>query len=343
MAWAAATRRPPLIYRAFGAWDFMTRSGLATSPTRGGFALPIVDVATLRDGSATGIDKAAVAQRLDQAFVEKGFCYIKGHGIPDDLLENVLKNSREFFALPLTTKSEMSIQIAESGAPVRGYQALRENVTQGAPDMHEAIDFYSENLPAAHKESPLGGKNKWPQTLPCFRPTFEAYFDSMLALGSTIFAALESQRPELGQLKFDNPFWVCRTIRYEPISDKDASNLGCGSHTDYGCFTFVHADDVPGCLQVQDSKGTWHDVPCVPGAFVCNIGDMLSLALNGTYRSTTHRVLAPAGNTDRVSCPFFFEPNYDCQVNGVVYGSHLEQRVLSNFASSPHLDKNLER
>ena len=129
-------------------------------------------------------------------------------------------------------------------------------------------------------------------------------------------------------------------------TDGGAQGIGCGAHTDYGCLTLLHADDTPGCLQVRTLGGQWSDAPTVPGAFLVNIGDMLQVWSAGQYRSTEHRVLHPHDGY-RVSVPFFFEPNADALITPVVqpaasagtaapapivYGEHLQRKVLNNFA-----------
>jgi len=109
----------------------------------------------------------------------------------------------------------------------------------------------------------------------------------------------------------------------------------------------VNADDVRGALQARNTRGEWVAADPVQGAFLMNIGDMLSLWTNGLFQSTPHRVLRPP--EARVSVPFFFEPNYDAAVSPipscvaatggrpittkpVIYGEHLEGKVFSNFA-----------
>ena len=50
----------------------------------------------------------------------------------------------------------------------------------------------------------------------------------------------------------------------------------------------------------------------VPGAFVINIGDMLSRITNYILKSTLHRVIDIG--RDRYSSPFFFEPHYAARI-----------------------------
>jgi isopenicillin N synthase-like dioxygenase len=54
----------------------------------------------------------------------------------------------------------------------------------------------------------------------------------------------------------------------------------------------------------------------VPGSFVCNIGDMLDRMTGGLYRSTPHRVRNPAPR-NRISFPFFFDPNFFVRVQPI--------------------------
>uniref|UniRef100_A0A7S1N596 Isopenicillin N synthase-like Fe(2+) 2OG dioxygenase domain-containing protein n=1 Tax=Eutreptiella gymnastica TaxID=73025 RepID=A0A7S1N596_9EUGL len=75
-------------------------------------------------------------------------------------------------------------------------------------------------------------------------------------------------------------------------------------------------DGPPGCLQVQLLDGSWIGVDRPPHSFVCNIGDMLMQSTGGQYRATPHRVIA-SQEADRISIPFFFEPNFDAVVNPV--------------------------
>ena len=54
--------------------------------------------------------------------------------------------------------------------------------------------------------------------------------------------------------------------------------------------------------------------PRADGSFVVNVGDMAELWTNGRFLSTRHRVVSTAGR-ERISIPFFFEPNASCVVS----------------------------
>ena len=291
----------------------------------------------------------AVGAALRRACCETGFFQVTGHGVPKALTAGILREAASFFALPQESKDALSIRRSSSW---RGYQRVHENVTGGRPDRHEALDYYSESRLA---ERPRGhfGANPWPSELPTFRPTVEAYVGEMTRVGSTIMRAvapgLELDEDHFAPF-YDEPFWCLRAIHYPPApaaARAEAEELGCGTHTDYGCLTLVHADDTPGVLQAQTTHGEWITVEQVPGAFTCNVGDMLARWTNGLFASTPHRVLPPPG-VSRISVPFFFEPNYTaliepipqcCSATGhgprytpIMYGDHLFAKTSTNFA-----------
>jgi isopenicillin N synthase-like dioxygenase len=92
-----------------------------------------------------------------------------------------------------------------------------------------------------------------------------------------------------------------------------------GEHTDYGLLTILLQDDAGG-LEVKSRSG-WVSAPPVPGSFVCNIGDMLDRMTGGLYRSTPHRVRNTAPR-DRLSFPFFFDPNFFAPVRPIELPEH---------------------
>lgn len=113
----------------------------------------------------------------------------------------------------------------------------------------------------------------------------------------------------------NDPLILFRIFNYpaDPATIEE-QGWGVGEHTDYGLLTILMQDRTGG-LQVK-SKSGWVDAPPVPGAFVCNIGDMLDRMTRGLYRSTPHRVKSPPEH-DRQSFPFFFDPNFNAEVKPI--------------------------
>ncbi|KAK2357045.1 2-oxoglutarate (2OG) and Fe(II)-dependent oxygenase superfamily protein [Trifolium repens] len=117
-----------------------------------------------------------VVTQLDKACIEAGFFYVKGHGIPDNLLKGVRDITRRFFELPF--KEKIKIKMTPD-IGYREYQKIRENITKGAPDMQEAIDCYREVTKGMYGDlgKVLEGYNQWPQNPPKFRVLMEEYIN----------------------------------------------------------------------------------------------------------------------------------------------------------------------
>src|SRR3954471_2061250 len=101
-------------------------------------SLPILDISALDDGP----DAAAVFQRqLREVTHEVGFFYLVGHGIPQELIDEVLAVSRAFFDLP----EEQKLAIENVHSPqFRGYTRTGEELTNGQVDWREQIDIGEE-------------------------------------------------------------------------------------------------------------------------------------------------------------------------------------------------------
>ncbi|KAK9990669.1 hypothetical protein SO802_025654 [Lithocarpus litseifolius] len=112
-----------------------------------------------------------VVKQIDKACRESGFFYMKGHGIPDSLVKSVANN---FFDLPNEEKVRIKISPA---AGYKGYQRIRENVTKGIPDMHEAIDYYREVKEGMYGDlgKTLEGTNQWPSNPQNFKEPMDEF------------------------------------------------------------------------------------------------------------------------------------------------------------------------
>ncbi len=260
-------------------------------------------------------DRAVVATQLHQACCEHGFFYLAGHGIDETLQARLETVSRQFFAQPAAAK--MQIAMARGGKAWRGYFPVGGELTSGLPDWKEGLYFGAE----LHDDHPLPlhGANLFPDEWPELRATVLEYIAAMTELGHTVMRdialSLGLEESYFAARYTGDPLILFRIFNYP--ANADASGWGVGEHTDYGLLTILKQDDCGG-LQVKTRSG-WIEAPPIPNTFVCNIGDMLDRLTGGLYRSTPHRVRNVSGR-DRLSFPFFFDPNWHAEIAPIAHG-----------------------
>lgn len=271
-------------------------------------AIPLIDMAALE--SAGAADRFTVAKAIGAACRETGFFAIMGHGVPQRVIADAFAAAREVFSLPAAARNELAIGLHghNRGYVGLGVEALDE---KGARDLKEAFNLI-------WTDGVTRPPNVWPP-LPGWRGKAQAYLDAMLDAGRRLHRAfaLDLGLPEdFFHDKLDAPQATLRMLRYPAVVAADApgGERGAGVHTDYGNVTLLATDGVAG-LQVQRRGGGWIDVPPLPGAFVCNIGDCLMRWSNDVYVSTPHRVRAP--ERERYSIAFFLDPNPDALVSAL--------------------------
>lgn len=276
--------------------------------------VPIIDVSELVDGTA---GRWAGAGQLGRACRESGFFYVIGHGVDEDLQLRLRELSREFFAQDLEAK--LRIRMALGGRAWRGYFRVGDELTSGRPDQKEGLYFgteLAEDHPLVQAGTPLHGPNLFPAEPAGLRETVLDYMAALTRLGHRLMAglaqSLDQEESYFADRYTGEPLTLFRIFNYPP--PLDPTLWGVGEHTDYGLLTILLQDDAGG-LEVRSRSG-WVSAPPVPGSFVCNIGDMLDRMTKGLFRSTPHRVRNPAPR-DRLSFPFFFDPNFFARVQPI--------------------------
>ncbi len=276
--------------------------------------IPIIDVRELVAGTA---NRGAVAAQLGETCRESGFFYVIGHGVDEGLQGRLRELSRRFFAQDVNTK--LRIRMALGGRAWRGYFCVGDELTSGKPDQKEGLYFGAElaaDHPLVRAGTPLHGPNPFPAEPAGFRETVLEYMAALTRLGHHLMAGLALslglEESYFADRYTGEPLTLFRIFNYPP--PRDPALWGVGEHTDYGLLTILLQDDAGG-LEVR-SRSRWVAAPPVPGSFVCNIGDMLDRMTRGLYRSTAHRVRNPAPR-DRLSFPFFFDPNFFARVQPI--------------------------
>ncbi|MEM9034598.1 MAG: 2-oxoglutarate and iron-dependent oxygenase domain-containing protein [Actinomycetota bacterium] len=277
-------------------------------------SLPVIDISGLASSNAA--DRAAVGRALYEACSTKGFFACVGHGIPQGLMDASLEQTRAFFALPIETKLALH---KEQSPANRGYEPVGDQTLEpgAAPDQKEGFylgDDLREDDPRVLAGTFNAGANVWPSDLPSFRPVMVA---TMAALRTNVEGIMRglALSLDLDEDHFDafvrDPMMTLRPLHYPPVGDGEDPGPGAGAHTDFGGITMLLQDDVGG-LEVDDPElGRWVEVPPTKGAYVVNLGDMISRWTNDRYRSTRHRVVTNHSGRDRYSLPFFYTGNPD--------------------------------
>jgi isopenicillin N synthase-like dioxygenase len=276
--------------------------------------VPVIDVAPLVDYTA---ERTRTAAEIGDACRDCGFFYVVNHGVDEALCRQLEALSREFFAR--SEPEKMAIAMSRGGRAWRGYFPIGRELTSGKPDRKEGLYFGAElsaDHPAVRAGTPLHGPNLFP-AIPGFRETVLRYIDALTELGHSLMSGISLglglDEQYFRQRYCSRPLVLFRIFNY-PRADAavaDEQPWGVGEHTDYGLLTILRQDDTGG-LQVK-SRSRWIEAPPIPGSFICNIGDMLERLTHGVYRSTPHRVVNTSPR-DRLSFPFFFDPDFDAQM-----------------------------
>ncbi|XP_019163426.1 PREDICTED: feruloyl CoA ortho-hydroxylase 1-like [Ipomoea nil] len=253
-------------------------------------SIPVIDMSS---------DNPEVGEMICEAAKKWGFFQIINHGIPLQVLEEVMAATYRFFRQPAEEKKKHS----KENSPTT-------NVRYGtsfAPHAEKALEwkdylslFYVSDeqanslWPSACREEAL---NFLKITEIIVRRLLEALMGGLNVKEMT--AAKESLL--MGSRRIN--------INYYPKCPNPDLTVGIGRHSDVSTLTLLLQDQIGG-LYVRKLDGggdAWVAVPPITGALVINIGDALQILSNGRYKSIEHRVMANGSNS-RISVPIFVNP-----------------------------------
>ncbi len=285
--------------------------------------VPVIDLRAARYGNER--DRRQVAEQIDAACREIGFFAMTGHGVPQAVVSNLRHAAHAFFALPTAKKLAASHPISGTNRgyhPVGGETLAASNDDTAAPDLKEFFHVGPvDTTDDPYYTSDIGQRffpaNIWPNAPAGFEPAATAYYRSMqelLAFLMRLTAMALGVNEHFFDDKIDRPIGTMRMNYYpsQTVAPRP-SQLRASAHTDYGGFTILSGEDVPGGLQVRTRRGQWIDVATTPAHFVVNIGDLLMRWTNDRWLSNLHRVVNPplGDGRPRLSIAFFNHPNYD--------------------------------
>lgn len=290
--------------------------------------VPVIDLAPARGGGRA--ERLLVASRIDEACREIGFFAISGHRVSQRLIDDLRRNGHDFFALPLAEKlaARHPVEGTNRGYhPVGGEALSNANDAAAPPDLKEffhvgPVTTTDDPYYTSAQGRPHFVPNIWPAVPAGFTPAATAYYLAMDQLVAFLMR-LAALALDVDEASFDDK--VDRSIgtmrlNYYPAQAVPPvlGQLRASAHTDYGGFTILSGEDVPGGLQVLTRSGRWIDVPTTSDTFVVNIGDLLMRWTNDRWLSNLHRVVNPplgdGPSRPRLSIAFFNHPNYDALI-----------------------------
>ncbi len=277
--------------------------------------IPIIDFRPFLNG--TEAERMTVVAAIGKACEEVGFFYLVNHGVPQDLIDATFAVSKSFYAQPFEGRMKSAATLDHW----RGYVPSKLEAEGGT--VGGAIETYRFMLDLAPEDpdvlagKPLHLPNRWPEDLPAFKPTVEAYFDAVMGLSKHLrgaFALALGLPQDYFEPFYQKPVVQLSLLHYRPPASlrEEDIEIGAGEHRDTGAFTLLMQDDTGG-LEVERKDGVWIGAPPVKGAYVINIGNVMMKWTNGRFVSTPHRVVNRALKP-RYSIPFFANPDYDVTI-----------------------------
>ncbi|GFZ84832.1 flavonol synthase [Aquaticitalea lipolytica] len=261
--------------------------------------------------SGDPVKKQKFIDEIGKAYEEIGFVALKGHFLDDKLVDNLYKEVKNFFSLPLEVKEKY--EIPGIGGQ-RGYVSFGKESAKGQKqgDLKEFWHFgqYVEDDPERAKEYP---ENVEVKELPEFNKIGKETYQMLEKTAKYVLRAL-ALHLDLEETYFDNYIHngnsILRPIHYPPILQEPKDAVRAAAHGDINLITLLMGAQGRG-LQVQNHKGEWIDAIAEPDELMINVGDMLSRHTNNKLKSTIHRVVNPPRElwgTSRYSIPFFMHP-----------------------------------
>ncbi|KAK6145958.1 hypothetical protein DH2020_019827 [Rehmannia glutinosa] len=256
-----------------------------TNLTKTRFSFPVIDL----DGvDKDPIKREKIVDRIRDASETWGFFQMLNHGIPTNILEEMLDGVRRFheqeteikkqyytrdFTKKLRYNSNFDLFISSP--------ANLDMFSSPAANWRDTVNFTVAPNPPLPQEFPI-----------ICREIMMEYSKQVMGFGRSLFEllseALGLSPNHLLEMGFAESLALLG--HYYPACPEPNLTMGTTKHSDNNFITVLLQDNMGG-LQVL-YQNQWVDVPPMPGSLVINIGDLLQLITNDKFKSVEHRVLA---------------------------------------------------
>ncbi|PIA38399.1 hypothetical protein AQUCO_02800241v1 [Aquilegia coerulea] len=225
-----------------------------------------------------------------------GFFQVLNHGIPINVLDEMIDGVKRFNEQPQEVKSQYYN---------RDY-ATKKVVFNSNFDLYQTkAGSWRDTFACSMAPSPPS-PDELPETC---RDILMEFTRHIQTLGITLFELLsEALGLNSNHLKdMDCAEGLTVICHYYPACPEPQLTLGTAKHSDSSFFTVLLQDHIGG-LQVFH-QNQWVDVTPTHGALVVNIGDLLQLVSNDKLKSSEHRVRANKEGP-RISIASFFRTDF---------------------------------
>lgn len=287
---------PRIFISTTAADDDMKKKKKAGSSSKE-FSIPVIDLGDIKKGDDH--QRKMIVDQVMSSCENFGFFQVVNHGVPENLMDEMLKKVHMFHEQPAEAKASLYIRnFALKSTYVSNFDLFQA----AAANWRDTYYCSLAPTPAKPEEIPI-----------ILRDTMMEYSDQIEKLGLKVFELISEglglRRNYLKDMECAKGWALL--CHYYPECPQPELTVGTSKHADSDFLTILLQDDHISCLQVLH-KNQWVDVPPVHGALIVNVGDLLQLISNDRLKSVEHRVLANLKNP-RASVACFFN------------GTHLEQ------------------
>ena len=205
------------------------------------------------------------------------------------------------------------------------------------PDLCESFNVSGFDDPGVRARATVPGyeaifrENLWPERPPELRAAFEEYQSALEQLCRAmlpVFATALDLEPTWFDDKITDHTSLLLANWYPPVAGTVApGQLRRGAHTDYGAFTVIAVEQIPG-LEIS-VDGSWHGVPLISGAFVVNLGDLMARWVNDRFDAAIHG--AVRCNIERALISMAGGEYGDVKLQRSLWSRQLERRPDQRF------------
>ncbi|XP_030960239.1 1-aminocyclopropane-1-carboxylate oxidase homolog 1-like [Quercus lobata] len=266
--------------------------------------VPVIDLKDIHEG---GVQRKQVVEKIQHASETWGLFQIVNHGIPEDVLDDMIKGIRRFHEQPTEVKREYySRDVPKNVNFLSNYHLYKAKFA----NWRDTLSFSMAPVAPSPEEYPA-----------VCRDIVISYSQQVKRLGLNLLELLSEglglRSNHLAEMECAGGHsLVCH---YYPACPEPNRTMGTSEHTDPDFFTILLQDQIGGLQALYQNQ--WVDIPPVTGALMVNLGDLFQLISNDKFISATHRVLANQVGP-RISVACFFSNHMQKQMQPVnrLYG-----------------------